>query len=127
MGLWRTNINFRLPDALPPLPRRVQALAGIEVEAVRRRVDLQIGRIELELLAKSYGLTEAIRFINILDAGYFDKLDKDKEADRTSRMRGLWLAAVALKAAVGGGGVSGSKGDGARPMAGASGASGKHG
>jgi outer membrane protein TolC len=89
MGLWSTEINFRLPDALPPLPRRIQALAGIEVEAVRRRVDLQIGRIELELLARSYGLTEATRFINILDAGYFDKLEKDKEADRTSRMRGF--------------------------------------
>jgi outer membrane protein TolC len=89
MGLWSTEINFKLPDALPPLPRRVQALAGVEVEAVRRRVDLQIGRIELDLLAKSYGLTQATRFINILDAGYFGKLEKDKEADRTSRMGGF--------------------------------------
>ena len=89
MGLWSTEINFRLPDALPPLPRRVQALAGIEVEAVRRRVDLQIARIQLDVLAKSYGLTEATRFINILDFGYFGKLEKDKEADRTSRMRGF--------------------------------------
>src|SRR5262249_32810605 len=54
-----------------------------------RRVDLQIGRIELGVLAKSYGLTEATRFINILDAGYFDKLERDKEADRTKRMRGF--------------------------------------
>ena len=89
MGLSGTDINFKLPDALPPLPRRVQALAGVEVEAVRRRVDLQIGRIELDLLAKSWGLTQATRFINILDAGYFGKLEKDKEADRTSRMRGF--------------------------------------
>jgi outer membrane protein TolC len=89
MGLWGRNLDFKLPNALPPPPRRVQTLAGIEVEAVRRRVDLQIGRIELDLLAKSWGLTEATRFINILDAGYFDKLEKDKEADRTSRMRGF--------------------------------------
>jgi outer membrane protein TolC len=89
MGLWGANLDFKLPEALPLLPRRVQTLAGIEIEAVRRRVDLQIGRIELDVLAKSYGLTEATRFINILDAGYFDKLERDKEADRTSRMRGF--------------------------------------
>jgi outer membrane protein TolC len=89
IGLSGTDINFKLPSALPPLPRGVQALASIEVEAMRRRVDLQIGRIELDLLAKSYGLTQATRFINILDAGYFGKLEKDKEAGRTSRMRGF--------------------------------------
>jgi len=89
MGLWGSNLNFKLPNALPGLPRRVEMLAGIEVEAVRRRLDLQIGRIELDALAKSYGLTAATRFINILDGGYADKLEKDKEADRTSRMRGF--------------------------------------
>jgi outer membrane protein TolC len=30
-------------------------------------VDLQIARIEVDALAKSYGLTEATRFINLLD------------------------------------------------------------
>jgi outer membrane protein TolC len=89
MGLWSTEINFRLPDALPPLPRSVQALADVEVEAVRRRVDLQIARIQLDVLAKSNGLSKATRFINILDAGYFGKLERDKEADRTSRMGGF--------------------------------------
>ncbi len=34
-----------------------------------RRVDLQMARIEVEVLAKSYGLTDATRFINLLDAG----------------------------------------------------------
>jgi outer membrane protein TolC len=89
MGLSGKDINFKLPSALPPLPVRLQALASVEVEAMRRRVDLQIGRIELDVLAKSYGLTQATRFINILDAGYFGKLERDKEADRTSRMRGF--------------------------------------
>jgi outer membrane protein TolC len=87
MGLWGNDLGFKLPDALPPLPRRVQALAGIEVEAVRRRVDLQIRRIELDLLAKSYGLTEATRFINLLEAGYADKLEK--RGDESIRLRGF--------------------------------------
>ena len=34
-----------------------------------RRVDLQIARIELDTLAKSYGLTQATRFINVLGCG----------------------------------------------------------
>jgi outer membrane protein TolC len=76
MGLWGANLDFKLPNALPAVPRRVQTWAGIEVDAVARRVDLQIARIELDLLAKSYGLTQATRFINILDGGYADKLEK---------------------------------------------------
>src|SRR5262249_25890215 len=76
MGLWGASLDFKLLNALPAVPRRVQTLAGIEVDAVARRVDLQIARIELDVLAKSYGLTQATRFINILDAGYADKLEK---------------------------------------------------
>jgi outer membrane protein TolC len=38
----------------------------VETEAIRRRVDLQISRIELVALARSYGLTNATRFINLL-------------------------------------------------------------
>jgi outer membrane protein TolC len=87
MGLWGTSLNFKLPDALAPLPRRAQTLAGIEVEAVRRRVDLQISRIELDVLAKSYGLTQATRFINILEGGYGDKLEK--RPDERNLMRGF--------------------------------------
>jgi outer membrane protein TolC len=69
MGLWGDDLGFKTAGALPPLPSRPQSLPGIEAEAVRRHVDLQIGRIELDALAKAYGLTQATRFINILDAG----------------------------------------------------------
>jgi outer membrane protein TolC len=87
MGLWGANLDFKLPNALPAMPRRVQTWAGIEVDAVARRVDLQIARIELDLLAKSYGLTQATRFINILDGGYADKLEK--RPDERFLMRGF--------------------------------------
>ena len=85
MGL--SNLDFKLPNALPAVPRRVQTWAGIEVDAVGRRVDLQIARIELDLLAKSYGLAQATRFINILDGGYADKLEK--RPDERFLMRGF--------------------------------------
>jgi outer membrane protein TolC len=89
MGLWGANLDFKLPNALPAVPRRVQTLAGIEVDAVARRVDLQIARIELDVLAKSYGLNQATRFINILDGGYADKLEK--RPDERFLMRGFDL------------------------------------
>jgi outer membrane protein TolC len=69
LGVWGGDLNFRLPNALPPLPRRPHALANVEADAVGRRVDLQMARIEVDVLAKSYGLTDATRFINLLDAG----------------------------------------------------------
>jgi len=87
MGLSGASLDFTLPDALPAVPRRLQTLAGVELEAVARRVDLQIARIELDLLAKSYGLTQATRFINILDGGYADKLEK--RPDERFLMRGF--------------------------------------
>jgi outer membrane protein TolC len=69
IGVSGGDLDFRLPNALPPLPGRPRALANVEAEAVGRRVDLQMARIEAEVLAKSYGLTNATRFIDLLDAG----------------------------------------------------------
>jgi len=91
LGLWGVDLEFKLPNALPALPRRAQTLPAIEAEAIRRRVDLQIARMELEALARSYGLRQATRFINILDAGYADKLTKDKLTGERIRDRGYEL------------------------------------
>jgi outer membrane protein TolC len=67
-------------------------LSAVEKEAVRHRVDLQIGRIELETLAKAYGLTNATRFINVLDAGYAAKIIKDKETGARINDRGFTVS-----------------------------------
>ena len=85
LGVWDGDLRFKLPPALPALPRRAQSLAAIEVEAVRRRVDLQISRMELDALARAYGLTQATRFINILEAGYADKLERNEEGRSLKR------------------------------------------
>lgn len=89
MGLWGDDLAFRISTALPPLPSRPQLLPGIEAEAVRRHVDLQIGRIELDALAKSYGLTQATRFINVLDAGFAGKTTREKATGEKIRERGF--------------------------------------
>ena len=84
-----TSLNFALPNALPALPQRLRALRAVEQEALNRRIDLQISRSELEALAKSYGLTQATRFINVLEAGYVDKLTQNKETGEHIRDRGF--------------------------------------
>lgn len=91
MGLWGRDLAFRLPGALPSPPRRALALPAIETEAVRRRVDLQIARLELQALAKSYSLTNATRFINLLELSGIAKTVKDRETGGKTRDRGFEL------------------------------------
>lgn len=79
MGLWDDGLDFRLPNALPPLPRRPQALPSIEADAVGHRIDLQIARLELMALAKSLNLTEATRFVTLLDLAGISRRTQDPE------------------------------------------------
>jgi outer membrane protein TolC len=64
MGVWGRDLEFFVPDALPSLPEAIATQRAIEAEALRKRVDLQIATLELERLAKDYGLTEAMRYLN---------------------------------------------------------------
>ena len=89
MGLWGRDVAFKLPDSLPPLPSKIRSLPGVEVEAVRRRVDLQIARIEVEALARSYGLTNATRFISLLEVAGINGRKKEKETGERSNPRGF--------------------------------------
>jgi outer membrane protein TolC len=68
---------LRLPHALPPLPAALRAPVAVETEAIRRRVDLKIARIEVDTLAKSYGLTNATRFINLLDVAGISRTQRE--------------------------------------------------
>jgi outer membrane protein TolC len=67
MGLWGPDVDYSVPNALPGLPKDAKAKRAIEAEALRNRVDLEIAKLELEALAKSYGLTEATRYITDLE------------------------------------------------------------
>jgi outer membrane protein TolC len=89
LGLWGEDLNFKLPNALPSLPRSVRSFASIEVEAIHRRVDLRMGRMELEALSRSYGLSQATRFVTLLDASYVEKVLKDKTTGEREKERGF--------------------------------------
>src|SRR6202165_3479468 len=79
LGLWDEDTGIRLPQRLPVLPRRPLSLPGIEVDAVAHRIDLQIARIELGALAKSLNLTEASRFVTMLDVAGIDRKTRDPD------------------------------------------------
>jgi outer membrane protein TolC len=96
LGLWGNDTTFRLPDRLTALPPRPRSLTSIERDAVGRRVDLVIARMELDILALQLGLTRKRRFINTLEAAGISKTEKDinpdtGEADKIKR-RGFELA-----------------------------------
>lgn len=80
MGLWGSDIKFRLPALLPNLPKQVKALRDVESEAIQKRIDLEIARMELDLLAKSLGLTRRTRFVNVLDVAGIQNLEREKAA-----------------------------------------------
>jgi outer membrane protein TolC len=103
LGLWGKDAHLRLATRLPSLPARVKALPDIEAEAIDKRIDLAIARMELDILAKSYGLTRGTRFINVLEVAGMSNFEKervvtpqpppdDPEIERTkTRWRGLEL------------------------------------
>jgi outer membrane protein TolC len=91
LGFWGPDLDFKLPDALPPLPARPKTLPSIEMEAVARRIDLQIARIELAALSKNFGLTQATRFINLLEVSGVSKAKKERETGEKVRDTGFEL------------------------------------
>ncbi len=78
LGLWGDDLAFKLPARLPDLPRRPKTLPTVEEEAVARHVGLQIARIEADSLARFYGLTNATRFINLLDVSGVSRTQRDR-------------------------------------------------
>jgi outer membrane protein TolC len=77
LGLWGGDIAFRLPASLPKLPIRAASLPGVEREAVERRLDLQIARLEIEALAKTYSLTQGTRALDGLEVAGITKTTKE--------------------------------------------------
>jgi outer membrane protein TolC len=78
MGLWGSELANVLPSALPPLRGKSPSLVAVQQEAMDRRVDLAMGRLGVEALARSYGLTRSTRFINVLEASGISKTQKDR-------------------------------------------------
>jgi outer membrane protein TolC len=81
LGLWGADTQFRLPSKLAALPGNPRSISSAEREAVIRRVDLVIARMELDILARELGLARKARFINTLEVTGISKLEKDRIPD----------------------------------------------
>lgn len=82
MGLWGAGIAFKLPDRLPDVPKELPGEVDLESQAIEQRLDIRMARLEVEGLARSYGLTQATRFINVLEGSYL-KATTSGEARKT--------------------------------------------
>ncbi|MBB4525916.1 UNVERIFIED_ORG: outer membrane protein TolC [Rhizobium sophorae] len=83
MGLWGSDLDYRVPNNLPPLPKSVVRRDTIEAEALRNRIDLQIAKLDLEATARSYGLTEATRYVSYLEILTGFETEREIEDDET--------------------------------------------
>ncbi|MDF1671628.1 MAG: TolC family protein [Roseovarius sp.] len=67
LGLWGTEVDYYVPNNLPRLPGHIHGRSGIEAEALKKRVDLSIAKLELQALAQARGMTDATRFVTDLE------------------------------------------------------------
>lgn len=79
MGLWGDDLAYKLPNRLPSLPKKLITTEVVEAQAIANRVDLQVAKLELEANAKSYGLTEATRYVTDLEIVSGFETEREKE------------------------------------------------
>ncbi len=117
LGLSGEQLDFQLPERLPDLPQRPVEPKDAEQTALEKRLDVLMAKRATASTAKSLGLTQATRFVNVLEAGYQNKSETgsarsngyelalelplfDFGAVSTARAQALYLQAVNRTAAV---------------------------
>jgi outer membrane protein TolC len=86
LGLWGADLErMKETGALPPLPARPLAQADAEAEALRRRMDLQVARMELAVLGQSLGLEQATRFVDLLELSGISAREREEVIEHGER------------------------------------------
>ena len=91
MGLWGEQLQFKLPDRLPDLPKEVRDAQGIEAQALSQRLDVRAAAMQTEYVAKSLGLVRASGFLNALDLKLIRETTTDQTTGDKERLRGWEL------------------------------------
>lgn len=73
LGLSGDQLNFKLPDRLPDLPKAPTQPLDAERTALEKRLDVMMAKRATASTASAYGLTKATRVINVLEVGYTNK------------------------------------------------------
>ena len=82
LGLWGAQTQFSLPERLPDLPKAVLDLPDIERQALAQRLDVQGARLAAEQTARRLGLTQATRFVNVLELGLRNNRSSEQPTQR---------------------------------------------
>jgi len=79
MGLWGTEVDYYVPNALPRLPKSISRRRSIETDALKNRAELKVAKLGLEATAQAHGMTNATRYLTDLEllAGF----ETEREAD----------------------------------------------
>jgi len=88
LGLWGDQAGYALPERLPDLPAQPQDRPAIEREAIASRLDVRAAVLDTQAVAANLGLTEATRFINVLEVG----ASREKEGRDEPWARGYEIA-----------------------------------
>lgn len=78
LGLSGAQLDFRLPERLPDLPKQPTEPRDAERTAMEQRLDVLMARRSAEATARNLGLTKATRFVNVLEAGYQNRSETGK-------------------------------------------------
>lgn len=82
MGLAGSDIDFQIPNRLPNLPRALIKRDDIEAEAIHKRMDLQVSRLQLQATAQSYKLEDVTRIVTDIElVGTWEK-EREREDGR---------------------------------------------
>ncbi len=82
LGLWGAQTQFTLPERLPDLPAEPADQPDIERQAMAQRLDVQGAKLAAEQTAKNLGLTQATRFVNVLEFGLSRKTSNEAPTEK---------------------------------------------
>ena len=89
MGLWGAQINYKLPERLPDLPKTAREINDVEAQALQQRLDVKSAIDEAAYVADSLGFVKASGFIDALDVRFTRNTNFDNAAGTRSTRRGF--------------------------------------
>ncbi len=86
LGLWDNVASLKLPSQLPALPARPLTRDNIEREALNKRIDLRIARLEVDGVGRQFDLTSWSRFLSILEVRGILNNERSRVTEREYRI-----------------------------------------
>lgn len=83
MGLWGTDVDYFVPDALPTLPGSIGRVTNVEQKALSNRVDLRVAKLGLEAQARAFELTDQTRIVSDLELVAGFETEREREDGNT--------------------------------------------